>query len=126
MWGRLEVRTSMMNCTHRMKRHSHNNPSVPLPHPQRRNWRSTATTVTYVIGIGFLTATKLFGEKQHIGDYLFITQKGVFCRDELAEDDCEKAFTVLVFYCSATRSIFAHAVPRKGHNQVLGLEGYLI
>ena len=46
-------------------------------------------------------------------------------RDELTEDEREKALTVLVLYCSATRSIFAHTVPRKGPNQGLGPEGYL-
>ena len=59
-------------------------------------------------------------------DDLFITQKGVFSRDKLTEDERKKAFTVLVFYCSATRSIFAHAVPRKGFNQGLSPEGNLI
>ena len=53
-------------------------------------------------------------------DYLLITQKGVFSRDELTEDEHEKAFTVLVLYCSATRSIFAHATLRKGLDQSLG------
>ena len=47
-------------------------------------------------------------------DYLFITQKGVFSRNELPEEECDGALTVLVLYCSATRSIFAHAVPKKG------------
>ena len=59
-------------------------------------------------------------------DYLFIKHKGVFSRDELNENEREKALTVLVLYCSATRSIFAHAVPRKGLNHGLGPEGYLI
>ena len=46
-------------------------------------------------------------------DYSFITQMGVFSRDELAEDERERALTVLILYCSATRSIFARAVPKK-------------
>ena len=59
-------------------------------------------------------------------DYLFITQQGVFSRDELSEDEREKALTVLVLYCSAARSIFALATPREGLNQGLGPEGYII
>ena len=47
-------------------------------------------------------------------DYLFITQKGVFSRNELPEEERDGALAVLVLYCSATRSIFAHAVHSKG------------
>jgi hypothetical protein len=59
-------------------------------------------------------------------DYLFITQKGIFSRNGLSEEERENSLTVLVIYCSANRSIFAHAVPKKGLGQDLGPEGYLI
>ena len=59
-------------------------------------------------------------------DYLFVTQKGIFSRDDLSEEERETSLTVLVAYCSATRSIFAHAAPKKGLSQDLGPEGYLI
>ena len=56
----------MTNYTHWIRRHSHNDPFVPLPHPQLRNWPSTATMVTNPVGAGVLTATKILGEKEHI------------------------------------------------------------
>ena len=56
----------MTNYTHQMRRHSHNDPFVPPPYPQQRNWPSTATMVIFHIGSGVLTATKLLGEKEHI------------------------------------------------------------
>ena len=55
-------------------------------------------------------------------DYLFITPRGVFRRDELEEDELEGALTVLVVYCGHTRSIFAHAVPKKGKDEA----GYIV
>ena len=55
-------------------------------------------------------------------DYLFVTQKGVFSKSELSEDEREDALKVLVAYCSATGSMFAHAVPSKGVDE----EGYIV
>ena len=55
-------------------------------------------------------------------DYLFITPRGVFLRQEMQEEDEESALKVLVVYCGATKSLFAHAVPKKGVDQ----EGYVI
>ena len=50
------------------------------------------------------------------------TQKGVLSRSELPEEECDGALTVLVLYCSATRSIIAHNVPKKGHDS----QGYIV
>ena len=55
-------------------------------------------------------------------DYLFVTPKGVFLRSELFEEERERALKVLVAYCSATGSMFAHAVPSKGVDE----EGYIV
>ena len=41
------------------------------------------------------------------------SHREAFSRNELSEEEHEKANIVLVLYCSATRSIFAHAVPTK-------------
>ena len=49
-----------------------------------------------------------------------------FSRNELSEEEREKSLIVFVLYCSTYRSIFAHAVPKKGLSPGLGLEGYLI
>ena len=54
--------------------------------------------------------------------YLLVAQNGVFSRSELPEEECEGALTVLVFYCSATRSTFAHTVLKKG----LDSQGYIV
>ena len=47
-------------------------------------------------------------------DYFFVSPKGVFSRKELSDGEIEAALKVLVVYDSATRCVFAHAVPRKG------------
>ena len=47
-------------------------------------------------------------------DYLFITPRGAFRRGEVSAEEQEAALKVLAAYCSDTRSIFAHAVPKKG------------
>ena len=54
--------------------------------------------------------------------YLFVTQKNVFSRNEMPEEKCEGALIVFVLYCSATRRIFAHAVPKKGFDS----QGYIV
>ena len=55
-------------------------------------------------------------------DYLYVTHKGVFGREELTEEEREAALRVLVAYCKATKSLFAHAVPRKGADPA----GYIV
>ena len=55
-------------------------------------------------------------------DYLFITPKGVFLRKELPDEEIQEALKVLVMYCSATKALFAHAVPKKGVDQ----NGYIV
>ena len=55
-------------------------------------------------------------------DYLFVTPKGVFLRNELPDDERERALKVLVAYCGATGCIFAHAVPVKGVHE----DGYIV
>ena len=55
-------------------------------------------------------------------DYLLETQKGVVSRNELSEEEREASLTVLVIYCSAIRSAFAHAMPKKG----LDPDGYIV
>ena len=47
-------------------------------------------------------------------DYLYITSRGVFARDELPEGEQEGACRVLVVKCVLTQCLFAHAVPQKG------------
>ena len=47
-------------------------------------------------------------------DYLYITQSGVFLRTELGDEEREAALHVLVLFCGTSKSMFAHAVPRKG------------
>ena len=55
-------------------------------------------------------------------DYLFVTPRGAFGRGEVSNEEQEGALKVLVSYCSETRSIFAHAVPKKGVDE----RGYII
>ena len=56
-------------------------------------------------------------------DYLFIIPRGRIVRkDELEEGEREGALTVLVLYCSASKSVFAHAVPKKGFDS----KGYIV
>ena len=47
-------------------------------------------------------------------DYLYVTPSGVFARDELSEEERDGALRVLIAYCGATKSLFAHAIPHKG------------
>ena len=47
-------------------------------------------------------------------DDLFVSAKGLFTRRELRSEEVQDALKVLVLYCSGTRSIFAHTVPKKG------------
>ena len=47
-------------------------------------------------------------------DYAYQTDKGVFSRDELTEDERAAALRILVAFDHATATPFAHAVPRKG------------
>ena len=47
-------------------------------------------------------------------DYLYISPKGVFARDELPEGERDGARRVLVVKCGLTKCMFAHAVPQKG------------
>ena len=47
-------------------------------------------------------------------DYFFITPKGVFAREEVSDDERAVALKVVVATCGVTKSLFAHAVPRKG------------
>ena len=53
---------------------------------------------------------------------IFVTQKSVFSRSELPEEECDGALTVLVLYCSAAMGIFAHVVPKKGRDP----QGYIV
>ena len=46
----------------------------------------------------------------------------MFARDELPGEERRAALKVVVRYCSATKSLFAHAVPKKGLDRV----GYII
>ena len=55
-------------------------------------------------------------------DYVYISPTGVFERDKLLEHDRAGALKVPVAYCGATRSLFAHTVPRKGVDQ----DGYIV
>ena len=48
-------------------------------------------------------------------DYLFVTEKGVFTRDDAGTDvDAPTTLKVLVIYDSFSKAPFAVAVPRKG------------
>ena len=55
-------------------------------------------------------------------DYLYLTEKGIFARDELNNMERQGAMRVLVAYCSATKVLFACAVPHKGADS----EGYAV
>ena len=55
-------------------------------------------------------------------DYLFLTPRGPLKRGELTEEELSQALKVLVVYCGATRSIFAHAVPKNGIDN----KGYIV
>ena len=47
-------------------------------------------------------------------DYLYITASGIFLRTELGEEERDGALRVLVLFCGTSKSMFAHAVPKKG------------
>ena len=50
-----------------------------------------------------------------------LSHRNVFSRSDLPEEEeCDGALTVLVLDCSATRSIFAHAVPK------IDSQGYIV
>ena len=53
-------------------------------------------------------------------DYAFLTDWGLFKREEVSEDDMKGALTVLVAYDSSCRGPYAHAVYAKG----AGADGY--
>ena len=53
---------------------------------------------------------------------MYITENGIFGREELAGEERGAAGRVLVMYCSATMTPFADGVPRKGADQD-GYEG---
>ena len=53
-------------------------------------------------------------------DYAFLTDRGLFKRDELNEEDMRGALTVLVVYDSSSKGPFCHAVLAKG----AGTDGY--
>ena len=55
-------------------------------------------------------------------DNLYVTEKGIFARDELSEEERQGALRIFVAICQATKAIFAHAVPRKGADP----EGYIV
>ena len=55
-------------------------------------------------------------------DYLYITENGLFAREELSEEEREGSSRVLVMYCSSSRAPFADGVPRKGADA----EGYAV
>ena len=48
------------------------------------------------------------------GESLAITASGVFLRTELGEEERDGALRVLVLFCGTSKSMFAHAVPKKG------------
>ena len=55
-------------------------------------------------------------------DYMFMTARGAFTRQEFVPLQGEDVLKVLVAYDSATGSLFAHAVPRKGPDE----QGYIV
>ena len=55
-------------------------------------------------------------------DYLFITPRGPLRKGELSEEEQDRALKVLVAHCSATKCMFAHAVPKKGVDE----KGYIV
>ena len=55
-------------------------------------------------------------------DYLFNLAKNVYTHDELYVESGDEHLKVLVAYDSATRALFAHAVPKKGVDEF----GYIV
>ena len=47
-------------------------------------------------------------------DYMFFTERGVFARHELPEEEKAQAVKVIVVKCASTGCLFAHVVPQKG------------
>ena len=46
-------------------------------------------------------------------DYLYISENGLFAREELSEEEREGSSRVLVMYCSSSRTPFADGVPQR-------------
>ena len=44
-------------------------------------------------------------------DYFFLSDKGVFARHEISEDEKTRAVKVMALKCARTGCLFAHAVP---------------
>ena len=55
-------------------------------------------------------------------DYLFVTKRGIFTKTEYEPIAGEEHLKVLVVYDSKSRSLFAHAVPKKGPDE----QGYVV
>ena len=55
-------------------------------------------------------------------DYLYITEKGVFQKNELQEEEVTRAVRAIVIFDGATKALFAHAVPKKG----VDIDGYVV
>ena len=55
-------------------------------------------------------------------DYLFITAKGVFAYEEFKPAEGEEFLKVLVVFDGETKSLFAHAIPKKGLDE----HGYIV
>ena len=55
-------------------------------------------------------------------DYMYVSHKGAFAREELSEEERASSLCVLVAKCSATQCLFAHVVPQKGVDD----EGYVV
>ena len=84
-----------------------------VDHLPYRNWCPEC-----IEGFGRERAHRAHDEDRQIPlvvcDYLYITPRGVFARDELPEADREGACRVLVVKCATTQCLFAHAVLQKG------------
>ena len=55
-------------------------------------------------------------------DYLFITKRGAFSKNEYEPLEGEEHLKVIVVYGSKSKSLFSHVVPRKGPDE----EGYAV
>ena len=47
-------------------------------------------------------------------DSSYLTASGVFAREEITDEERNGELRMTAAYCGATKSQFAHAVPRKG------------
>ena len=47
-------------------------------------------------------------------DYMYLSRKGVFSKEDLSEEERNAAVCVLVAKCGVNQCLFAHAVPQKG------------